>query len=353
MTDTVSAPAPEFVPSSVPESAPASVPAPAPDSAAAPARPRRTQRGGSSRNRGRGQGDNKAGQDGQEGYEGASGAPRASAPRQNQQGAKPARAPRPVHPVLERLFALYPKMFGAHFLPLKLGVFQELLALHPDVFEKNELKVALGLHARSMRYLESVAAGHPRHNLQAEPVEPVAPEHVHHAIMEVFRRRQARTQEDLRPYARAQLIEAIEASGLSREDYLLCIRQQDEVSVALLDEAFAELGAQAAKRDALRKTFEASGKSVAEFADMYGMDPQEVSRTLERSRASQTAQAAQAVQAAQAAQTAQATEMTEAVQAVEDQAPADASDQKPQSLPETNPADAAVTTDPADSREAS
>lgn len=281
MTDTVSAPAPEFVPASVPESAAASAPSSPTDAAAAPARPRRSQRGGSGRNRGRGNGngngDNNAGKEGEEG------AARASAPRQNPHAAKPARAPRPVHPVLERLFALYPKMFGAHFLPLKLGVYQELLALHPDVFQRDELKVALGLHARSMRYLESVAAGLPRHNLQAEPVEPVAPEHVHHAIMEVFRRRQTRANEDLRPYVRAQLIEAIEASGLSREDYLLCVRQQDEVSSALLDEAFAELGAQAAKRDALRKTFEASGKSVAEFADMYGMNPDDIHQALERS----------------------------------------------------------------------
>ena len=195
-----------------------------------------------------------------------------------------ARAPRPVHPVLQQLFNLYPKMFGARFLPLKLGVFQDLLALHPEVFKRDELKVALGLHARSTRYLESVASGLQRHDLNGEPVEPVAPEHVHHAIMEVFRRRQARSDQDLRPYARAQLIEAIEASGLSREDYLLCIRQQDEVATALLDEAFAELAGHAARREALRKTFEASGKSVTEFADMYGMDPAEVAQTLERAQ---------------------------------------------------------------------
>jgi sRNA-binding protein len=208
-----------------------------------------------------------------------------------------ARAPRAVHPVLQQLFDLYPKMFGAHFLPLKLGVFQDLLALHPELFKREELKVALGLHARSTRYLESVAAGLQRHDLNGEPVEPVAPEHVHHAIMEVFRRRQARSNQDLRPYARAQLIEAIEASGLSREDYLLCVRQQDEVSTALLDEAFSELGAQAAKREALRKTFEASGKTVAEFSDMYGMDPDEVTETLERARLAQAAQAAAAAKA--------------------------------------------------------
>lgn len=205
-----------------------------------------------------------------------------------------ARAPRAVHPALQQLFDLYPKMFGAQFLPLKLGVFQDLLALHPELFKRDELKVALGLHARSMRYLESVAAGHPRHDLNGEPVEAVAPEHVHHAIMEVFRRRQMRTDQDLRPYARAQLIEAIEASGLSREDFLLCVRQQDEVSTALLDEAFAVLGEQAAKREALRKTFEASGKTVAEFADMYGMDPAEVTETLERAHLARVVQTAAA-----------------------------------------------------------
>ena len=233
-------------------------------------------------------------------------APAPAAQRPAQQGARarnpakhnnPARAPRTVHPVLQQLFELYPKMFGAHFLPLKLGVFQDLLALHPELFKRDELKVALGLHARSTRYLESVAAGLQRHDLNGEPVEPVAPEHVHHAIMEVFRRRQARSNQDLRPYARAQLIEAIEASGLSREDYLLCVRQQDEVSTALLDEAFAELAEQAAKRDALLRTFEASAKTIAEFADMYGMDPAEVTQTLERARLAQAAQAAVAAKA--------------------------------------------------------
>ena len=203
-----------------------------------------------------------------------------------------ARAPREVHPVLRQLFDLYPKMFGAQFLPLKLGVYQDLLALHPELFKREDLKVALGLHARSTRYLESVAAGHARHNLQAERVEPVAPEHVHHAIMEVFRRRQARSNQDLRPFARAQLIGAIEASGLSREDYLLCIRQQDEVSTSLLDDVFAELAEHAAKRDALLRMFEASGKTVAEFADMYGMNADEVGRTVEWARADQAAQAA-------------------------------------------------------------
>lgn len=196
---------------------------------------------------------------------------------------------RPVNPVLERLFAFYPKLFGAQFLPLKLGVFQDLLAKHPEEFKKDELKLAMGQHARSTPYLESVAAGHVRHDLDGNPVEPVAPEHVHHAILELFRRRQARSRDDLRPRLRERLMQAVEASGLSREDYAALVRVQDEATNALLDDALAELGVQAAKREALLRAFDASGRSEAEFADMYGMDPAEVSATLARVRQEQAA----------------------------------------------------------------
>ncbi|MBU1361323.1 MAG: prop effector [Gammaproteobacteria bacterium] len=193
---------------------------------------------------------------------------------------------RKTHPVLERLFELYPKMFGARFLPLKLGVYQDLLALHPDEFKREDLKVALGLHARSTRYLEAVAAGEKRHDLNGEPVEAVAPEHVHHAILEVFRRRQARTQDDLRPQLRERLVAAIEASGLSREAYTMAAGARDETSNAVLDEAFAEVATRTARSEALLRAFEASGKTEAEFADMYGMDAKDAARSLERARRS-------------------------------------------------------------------
>ncbi|MDP2820460.1 MAG: ProQ/FINO family protein [Polaromonas sp.] len=204
-----------------------------------------------------------------------------------------ARAPRQrqASPVLERLFELYPKLFGAKFLPLKLGVFQELLARHPEDFKKDELKIAMGQHARSTPYLESVAAGLARHDLEGKPVEPVAPEHVHHAILEIFRRRQSRSREDLRPHLQFRLIQAIEASSLSREDYAALVRVQDEATNALVDDALAELAVRAAKREALLRAFEASGRTEAEFADMYGMNPAEVTATLARVRAAQAAKA--------------------------------------------------------------
>ena len=212
---------------------------------------------------------------------------------------QPARPQRKVHPALERLFELYPNLFGARFLPLKLGVYEELIARHPDDFKAEDLKVAMGLHARSTRYLESVAAGHPRHDLDGNVAEPVAPEHVHHAILELHRRRSQRTGEDLRPQLVARLARAVEASGLDREAYAVLVRSRDANNNAVLDEALAQLAEQAAKREALLRAFEASGRSEKEFADMYGMNPAEVTRTLQRARSEQAA-AAQAATAAQA-----------------------------------------------------
>ena len=190
-----------------------------------------------------------------------------------------------AQPVLEKLFELYPKLFGAEFLPLKLGIFQDLLAAHPEQLERASLKAALGLHTRSTRYLQSVAAGRPRYNLQAEPVEAVAPEHVFLALVELFHRRQNRSAEDLRPKLRKQMMAAFEASGLTRQDYLSRIHSTDAELNSLLDEAFAERDQRLARDEALLIAFRNSGKTAAEFAAMYGLNPSDVSRVLKRNLA--------------------------------------------------------------------
>ena len=178
----------------------------------------------------------------------------------------------------------YPQLFGAVFLPLKRGIFQDLLAAHPDVFERDALKEALGFHTRSTRYLVAVAAGRQRHDLQGQPVEAMAPEHVHQALLEVFRRRQARAREDLRPKLRERIVQAFEASGLAREAYAQLVRGRDEAANALLDEALARRGERSAKDEALLRAFDASGRSVEAFADMYGLEPRAAARSLERAR---------------------------------------------------------------------
>lgn len=195
------------------------------------------------------------------------------------------RAPRAVPPALEQLALLYPQLFGAVFRPLKRGIFQDLMAAHPEAFEKDALKQALAIHTRSTRYLQAVASGQQRHDLQGQAVEAMAPEHVHHALVEVYKRRQGRGQEDALPRLRARIVDNIEASGLSREDYAERVRTRDEAANALLDEAFAELATRAAKDEALLRTFEAGGKSVEDFADMYGMDVRAVARSVANARA--------------------------------------------------------------------
>ncbi|MGA8515488.1 MAG: ProQ/FINO family protein [Burkholderiaceae bacterium] len=185
-----------------------------------------------------------------------------------------------VQPVLEKLFALYPHLFGAEFLPLKLGIYQELLAKHPVDLPRDALKVALGVHTRSTRYLQCVAAGKPRHDLDGNAGDPVAPEHIYFALLEIFRRRQNRAREDLRPKFRSQLIEAFEASGLSRQDYMARVQNNDAAATLLLTEALDERDQKVAKQEALLRAYDASGKSPAEFADMYGLRQRDIDLAL-------------------------------------------------------------------------
>jgi hypothetical protein len=201
---------------------------------------------------------------------------------------KPTKVEKPkidVQPVLQKLFELYPHLFGSSFLPLKLGTYQDLMAAHPEEFKKDSLKAALGFHARSTRYLQCVADGNKRHDLQGNAVEDVSAEHIYLALLELFRRRvisnsKAKTKLNLRPIFRKQLIAAFVASGLSRQDYQVRVQNADEEATKLLEEALAEHDAKQAKQTALKRAFEGSGKKTAEFAEMYGLDLADVEKML-------------------------------------------------------------------------
>lgn len=206
--------------------------------------------------------------------------------RQNTPAPQPGgQQPPRFHPLLEQLAAWHPVLFGANFLPLKRGIFQDLVDAHPDAMAQEDLKAALAQHTRSTRYLTAMASGQQRHDLQGQPVEALAPEHVYHALQEVFRRRQNRTPapQDLRSKLVARIQQAFEASALSREDYVTLVRGRDENANAALDEAMALAAARSAKDEALQRAFAASGQSdVAAFADMYGMDVRTVQAALAR-----------------------------------------------------------------------
>jgi hypothetical protein len=187
-------------------------------------------------------------------------------------------------PVLEQLAAWYPRLFGAAFLPLKRGIFQDIVRAHPEKFEEAALKAALALHTRSTRYLVAVADGQQRHDLAGNPVESMAPEHVHHALLEVHRRRQARSKDDLTPVLRRRLVQAFERSGLAPDDYAALVRGRDALANALLDEALQEAREAEAKDEALLRAFESGARSVQEFAAMYGLKDSRVAQALARAR---------------------------------------------------------------------
>jgi sRNA-binding protein len=211
----------------------------------------------------------------------------AKAPKPGRNAKRPAsgaRPPRQVHPVLERLAELHPKLFGARFLPLKLGTFEDLMAAHPGEFEPAALKEALGQHARSTRYIECVASGTTRHDLNGEVAGNLALDHVHHAVVEWFKRRQGRSAEDLQPAMRARIRSMFLASGLDRATYAATAKVNAEGFNALLDQSGQDQAEAIARREALMRAFEASGGSTEAFADSYGMSPAAVASMVEQAR---------------------------------------------------------------------
>ena len=186
--------------------------------------------------------------------------------------------------VLGQLAGWYPALFGAVFRPLKRGIFQDLVQARPDALDQASLRAALALHTRSTRYLAAVANGEKRHDLAGQAVEDMAAEHVFQALVEVFRRRQGRTQEDLAPRLRERIAQAFEVSGLSREAYAELAQSRDPAINEHLTAALEVAAERSAKDEALLRAFEASGKPMQEFAEMYGLDPRASARVLERAR---------------------------------------------------------------------
>ncbi len=187
--------------------------------------------------------------------------------------------------MLAKLAELAPALFGGKPVPLKRGILQDLLAAFPNALARAELKDALAQYTRSTRYLTAMASGQARHSLDGQPVEAVAPEHQHHALLEVFRRRHAKTGADVRDELRSRMLQAAEASGLAPLDYADRVRNKDEAANALLDEAMADLATRVARDQALLQAFEGSGQTVNDFAEAYGLHPIEVAATLNRARA--------------------------------------------------------------------
>jgi hypothetical protein len=91
-----------------------------------------------------------------------------------------------------------------------------------------------------------------------------------------------RQKADLRPQVVQQIIAAVDASGLSRQDYEIRVQTTDPRALELLGAALDAVDQTRARQVATARAFEASGKSLQEFADMYGLDAADVQRAIDR-----------------------------------------------------------------------
>ena len=124
----------------------------------------------------------------------------------------PAQDARALIKKLQEEFAVF-----RDYSPLAIGIDRQLLARQPEL-ERKTLRMALGMHTHSLRYLKSMERATQRLDLDGQSVAEVTEEHRSHAaetLRERFRKeaerkkaqREAEAQEKLRNEKLGQLIE--------------------------------------------------------------------------------------------------------------------------------------------------
>ena len=109
-------------------------------------------------------------------------------------------------------------------LPLAIGIDKQLIARQPELPRKI-LRIALGHHTNSLRYLKAVEKAVTRFNLDGEPAEAITDEHRKHAadlVRERFKkeaeqRKAHRAKQDAERIAAAALLAEQEAARLHAE----------------------------------------------------------------------------------------------------------------------------------------
>jgi len=107
--------------------------------------------------------------------------------------------------------------------PLAIGIDKQLLTRQPEL-DRKTMRIALGLHTNSSRYLKSMAKATHRFDLDGNPGEAVTDAHRSHAtevLKERFRkdaeRRRAQRQAEIQEKERSQkLNQLVEKFGKSR-----------------------------------------------------------------------------------------------------------------------------------------
>lgn len=118
----------------------------------------------------------------------------------------PATAPSPIQNARALIKELQEKFVAFRdYMPLAIGIDKQLIALLPDTNRKI-LRMALGIHTKSLRYMKAMEKATVRYNLDGNAADAITEEHRAHAS-EVLRERfkkDAEQRKALRQAAEAQ-----------------------------------------------------------------------------------------------------------------------------------------------------
>jgi ProP effector len=165
----------------------------------------------------------------------------------------------------------FPALFGAGARPLKLRIQADIQQRAPGVFPRQVLSAFLRRHTGATAYLNAMARGGPRFDLDGQAAGEVAPEHREAAATEVARRRgnqQARIEQE-----REALRQQRDAVRQERE----ALRREQE---ALQREQYQAMR----QRASLLYDFENTRLSTANFCVLKGIDPARLDELLAQAR---------------------------------------------------------------------
>lgn len=195
---------------------------------------------------------------------------------------QPAQRPRKI--VLAELRERYPSLFGRRpCRPMKVGVFHEILADYQAAGEtlvKQDLSRAVQRHVGTADYLRAVVAGGPRYGRDGQVDGEVSPKESAYARGQLTRLLAAPS--DVGYQLRNQFLDDFEASGKSLQDYAAESMLDAEAAAKVHRMAVAEQEARRAARLALVREFQASGMSADDFALSRKMKVTTLERTIQK-----------------------------------------------------------------------
>ncbi len=104
--------------------------------------------------------------------------------------------------LLEQLRQLFPVFRDT--LPLAIGIDKQLLARLPEL-DRKVLRIALGMHTHSLRYLKAIEKAAVRYHLDGQPAGEVPEEHRRHAL-EMIRERLKKQAEQRKAQREAEML---------------------------------------------------------------------------------------------------------------------------------------------------